>query len=861
MPDHHGVRLAPRAVQAFLPILSSLCLLLAIISQASAGEVKAAAAFRKEVQPILREHCYDCHGDGMNKGKVSLDEFESDEALLKNHDLWWRVLKNVRAGIMPPEKKARLSAQELRQLEDWIKREAFGIDPKHPDPGRVTLRRLNRVEYRNTIRDLTGHEYKVEEELPPDDTGYGFDNIGDVLSISPLLLEKYMQAAETIVTAAVPRVAKVVEEKTVPGSSFRKADEPTGKGKEKHSFYDETKLSHVFTAKHSGSYRLALELEVAGQFDFDPGRCRVVFKADAGQLWEQEFGWQNNKKFKFEFDEKWEAGEHPLELELHPLTPVEKKKNSLDLRITAVRIQGPLEKEHWVRPKNFDHFFTKDVPAKQSERRKYAREILARFASKAFRRPVDARTVERLAAIAESVSKEPGKRFEDGIAQAVIPVLASPRFLFRVEEADSSLWSKSFSNVDEPALASRLSYFLWSSMPDDQLFRLAERRGLRKNLRAEVKRMLADPKSQALVDNFTGQWLQVRDVDGIDINARAVLARDGGEERRMEGTRRRFQELRDIPEEKLTAEQKKELEALRASFRRRFARPTVELDGPLRKAMKQETEMLFAHILRQDRSALELIDCDYTFLNERLAKHYGLTNLNVTGTEMRLVSLPENSPRGGLLTHGSVLVVTSNPTRTSPVKRGLFVLDNVLGLPPPPPPADIPLLEESEKEFKGKQPTLRQVLEIHREKPLCASCHNRMDPLGLALENFNALGMWREMERGQPIEAAGKLITGESFQDIREVKRVLATKHRRDFYRCLTEKLLTYALGRGLEYYDVETVDQIVARLEHEDGRFSALLMGVVESAPFQKRRNPNAPVDPGESRPLEQRAEVKLQP
>jgi hypothetical protein len=317
--------------------------------------------------------------------------------------------------------------------------------------------------------------------------------------------------------------------------------------------------------------------------------------------------------------------------------------------------------------------------------------------------------------------------------------------------------------------------------------------------------------------------------------------------------------LRDLPEEKLTPEQKKELEELRENFRRRFARPTVELDGPLRKAMKQETEMLFAHVLREDRSVLELVDSDYTFLNERLAKHYALTNLNVNGNEMRLVNLPENSPRGGLLTHGSVLVVTSNPTRTSPVKRGLFVLDNVLGLPPPPPPADIPLLEESEKEFKGKDPTLRQVLEIHREKPLCASCHNRMDPLGLALENFNALGMWREKERGQPIDAAGKLMTGESFQDIREVRRVLATKHRQDFYRCLTEKLLTYALGRGLEYYDVETVDQIVARLESENGRFSALLMGVVESAPFQMRRNLKAPATPEEVKPLEQRAEVTM--
>jgi len=266
--------------------------------------------------------------------------------------------------------------------------------------------------------------------------------------------------------------------------------------------------------------------------------------------------------------------------------------------------------------------------------------------------------------------------------------------------------------------------------------------------------------------------------------------------------------------------------------------------------------MLFAHVLRSDRSVLELINSDYTFLNERLAKHYGITN--VLGNEMRRVELPEDHPRGGVLTHGSVLIVTSNPTRTSPVKRGLFILDNLLGTPPPPPPADIPQLEESEKGFKDRQPTLREVLAIHREKPLCSSCHNRMDPLGLALENFNALGMWREMERGQPIDAAGKLITGEPFQGVREVKRILTNERRKDFYRCLTEKLLTYALGRGLEYYDVESVDQIVERLETENGRFSALLMGLIESAPFQKRRMVSAVTSIDPARQAEQRVLTK---
>lgn len=773
----------------------------------NAAAADASTAFRKDIQPLLTEYCYDCHGDGAKKGNVAFDELKSDDALL-NHELWLKVLKNVRAGLMPPEKKPKPSAEERAKLEQWIKYSAFGLDVKNPDPGRVTVRRLNRVEYRNTIRDLMGHDFKVEEELPPDDTGYGFDNIGDVLSISPLLLEKYMQAAEVIVANTVPRVTRVVAEQAIPGTEFRKAE---GKGTgERMSFYDEASIAHTMKAEHAGNYRFVLEVEVLGQFAFDPGTCQVVFKADDRELWQKEFGvGLAGKKFKFEFDEKWAAGEHRLTLQLKPLTPVEEKKNSLDLRVTTVRVQGPTEEKYWVRPKNFELFFTQDPPQSDAERKIYTREVLSRFTKRAYRRPVEARTVDRLVTIAENVYTQPGKRFEDGIAQAIVPVLASPRFLFRVEETESPASKNEHPFVDEHALASRLSYFLWSTMPDDELFRLAERSELRKNLGAQVKRMLADKRSEALVQNFVGQWLQTRDVEGIDINSRVVLSRDSGQEgefQRRRGGRNR--------------------------------QPQIELDRDLRRAMREETEMSFAYLMRENRSVLELIDAGYTFLNEKLARHYALTNLDITGPEMRHVSLPADSPRGGVLTHGAALVVTSNPTRTSPVKRGLFILDNILGLPTPPPPPDIPNLEDSEKETEGRKPTLREVLAVHREKPLCASCHNRMDPLGLALENFNALGMWREKERNQPIDAAGKLITGEEFHDIREVKRLLATKHRRTFYQCLTEKLLTYALGRGLEYYDVETVDRIVEQLDKDNGRFSALLTGIVESAPFQKRRN-----------------------
>jgi len=354
-------------------------------------------------------------------------------------------------------------------------------------------------------------------------------------------------------------------------------------------------------------------------------------------------------------------------------------------------------------------------------------------------------------------------------------------------------------------------------------------------LPAQVRRMLADRRSEAFVHNFTGQWLQARDIETVVVDARAVLNREEKTDPEAERNEQRRRELREKPAGSLTPEEKAEMERLRAEFFKRFRAARVEFNGELRQAMRRETESYFDFVLRQNRPIAELIDSDYTFLNERLARHYGVSG--VTGDEIRRVILPPDSPRGGILGQGTVLAVTSNPTRTSPVKRGLFILDNILGMPPPPPPPNIPLLEDAAKGVKGHEPTLRETLALHRAKPLCSSCHNRMDPLGLALENFNALGMWREKELDQPIDAAGTLITGESFTNVQQLKHILATSHRRDFYRCLAEKLLTYALGRGLDYYDVESVDEIVARIENNDGRFSALLMGVVESAPFQKRR------------------------
>jgi mono/diheme cytochrome c family protein len=818
------------------PLRAAFILGLAGLASGARADPAPPSPYPAQIQKVLTTYCYDCHGDGMEKGKVALDQFSSHAEILAHRDLFFNALKNVRAGIMPPASKPRPDAQEQKALADWIKTDIFQIDSSNPDPGKVTVRRLNRVEYHNTIRDLLGFDYKVDDELPPDDTGYGFDTIGDVLTLSPLLLEKYMSAAEVITREAVPRVSRVAPEETIEGSEFSGAKDPAHL-----SFYEPAQLSHAVKADSGGKYRLKLNLEVHGQFEFDPGRCRVVLKTDGREVWTNEFGWQNGKKFSFDVNQTWEAGDHSLVLAVEPLTPADKKQNALDLKLKDVVVRGPFDDVHGKRPKGFERFFWQDVPKSAKERRDYAREVLGRFANKAYRRPVGERTVSRLLAIAEGVWKMPGKGFEDGIAEAIIPLLASPRFLFRIEQIDPSTAHEKYPMIDEYALASRLSYFLWSTMPDEELLSLAGKHQLRDQLEKQIRRMASDPRAQSLVGNFVGQWLQVRDLEGISINERVVLARDRGEEHQLQNRFQKFRELQAIPKDKRTPEQQAELQRMIDERRKRPNQQNFELDEGLRRAMRQETEMCFGYVMRENRSVLELVQSDYTFLNAKLAAHYGITN--VTGSDMRRVELPPDSPRGGVLTDGSILIVTSNPTRTSPVKRGLFVLDNILGVPPPPPPANIPPLEDSEKAFAGHQPTLRETLEIHRGKPLCSSCHNRMDPLGLSMENFNALGMWRDHERGEAIDAAGKLITGEEFHDIRQVKNAIVSRHRLDFYRCLTEKVLTYALGRGLEYYDVETVDRIVEGLDQAEGRFSALLTGVINSAPFQKTRNVSASV------------------
>lgn len=828
-------------------------------------------SFRQEIQPVLDRYCFDCHGNGHNKGGVTLDEFSS-EAAVRDHALWLRVLKNTRSGIMPPADEEPLPAETTALISSWIKKRAFGLDARQPDPGRVTVRRLNRVEYRNTIRELTGVDFDTQKEFPADDTGHGFDNIGDVLTISPMLLEKYLDAAQAIIASAVPTQPRVVAERRIKGADFAllKVEAPTAIGPLtadstgappppppaelkrpvpavegsalELSYYTPATVATTYPVVHAGKYQVVVNLQAIERYvddQFDLNRCRLLFKSDGETLLDREFVRESGKPFEFVFDREWAAGDHPLTVEIQPLGPDREQKRLLRISLKAVTIRGPFIEKYWVQPASYTRFFPGKVPDAKPDRLRYAHELLEKFATRAFRRPVDQPTVERLVSMVDDVMAQPDRTFEAAVAQAMTAVLASPRFIFREEETEVAGAGQVYPNVDEFSLASRLSYFLWSSMPDDELFRLAGAGQLRANLSAQLERMLHDPRANELVKHFTGQWLQARDIPTVPINTFEVFVREHPSPE-SEKAREVFRRIVRIPEDKRTPQEAADFLAARKTFQAFSRLPKPALTEELREAMQQETEMYFARVILENRSLLELIESDYTFLNDKLAKHYGIEG--VTGSAMRQVTLPADSPRGGVLTQGTVLAVTSNPTRTSPVKRGVFILDAILGTPPAPPPPNIPPLENVASKEELSKMSLRETLALHAKNAQCRSCHNRMDPLGLALENFNAMGQWRDAELNQPIAPAGQLITGEAFANIRELKHILATKHSRDFYYCFSEKLLTYALGRGLEYYDIETLDQLVAQLEANGGRPVALISGIVNSAPFQQRR-PLAPV------------------
>lgn len=745
--------------------------------------------FKKEIQPLLVEYCFDCHGDGSKEGDFRMDTFKDLSAHLGDRKHWMPVWRNLRSQIMPPSDEAQPSAEEKRKLLSWIESTVFKLDPKKPDPGRVTIRRLNREEYRNAVFDLLGIEYDTAEAFPPDDTGYGFDNIGDVLSISPLLMEKYLTAAEEVVNLALPDDASAqVPRVEFPASDFKNPSVPSTWV----PFSDGAEFTLNIPVKWEGKYQLMLQYSIQGATEATTAAAALEISTGGTKLTETKLGWDQRRSIDLTATAKLQPGDQQITVKLKPgLAPAEGEE-ALCLSIQRLILQGPLDGKQREYSKGHRMIFV-DGPAPEdpAAAKAYARKIMRSFVSRAFRRPVVESDITRLVSIVEEIDKLPGKTFQDGIKQAISACLASPRFLFRVEIQPEPNNPAKIVPLDEYALASRLSFFLWASVPDDELLSLAFNNKLRANLRPQVERMLADPRSRRLTENFVGQWLQARDVSTAPISAPDILG---------------------------VADKRKASEMF---------------DPRLRNDMRQETYALFDFILREGRPAEELISANYSFLNERLAAFYGVKG--VKGENLRAVDLSEHPERGGLLTQGTFLIVTSNPTRTSPVKRGMFVLENILGTPPPPAPPDIPELSEAAKE--GTNPTMREMMEIHRKNPDCRSCHARMDPIGLGLENYDALGRFRMTEAGKPIDTAGILVTGEKFSNVEGLKAILSQKRRPDFYRTISEKLLTYAIGRGIEYYDSTTIEQLVAQMNKNDGKLTELIHAITTSAPFQMRR------------------------
>ena len=755
----------------------------------AAGEV----TFEKEIKPILEDYCFDCHGDGASKGDFSMDEYDDLSGHLDDIDHWLAVWRNVRSQIMPPPKKDQPDLAEKQQLMRWIEKRVFKLDPNHPDPGRVTIRRLNRVEYYYSIKDLLGVEYATWENFPADDTGYGFDTIGDVLSISPLHMEKYLEAASTVAEKALPKgTVMQTPVRFFEGSRFREDGDDSHQA-DWLEFKEERKVFLKGDAPVKGVYQVTLDYAIRGSIAATDQSARLELWMNGKKIAERTVGWDQRDTIKIGGQADLMKGSNTIEVRLRPKNPPGAGQGGQSAVLKQVSIRGPLNGSYKEYPKGYSMIMV-DGPAPKEirERELYARKIMRSFVSRAFRRPLDRGTVARLVKMAMEVDQSPGRSFEDGIKHAMTAVLASPRFLFRAEIQPEPNNSGKTVMLDEYALAARLSFFLWSSVPDDELLSLAFKNQLRKNLGAQIDRMIASSKSRRFVNNFVGQWLQARDVENIAIDAKRVI-----------GT-------------------KDQREADRI------------FNDRLRSDMKEESELFFEFILKKNRPLKELISARYSFLNERLAGFYGIPG--VLGSEHRLVDLHEHPQRGGILGQGTFLLVTSNPTRTSPVKRGLFVLDNLLGTPAPPAPPDVPELEEV-SEHNNKPLTMRQMMEVHRKKPLCASCHKRMDPIGLGLENFNAIGQFRSQESGQPIDSSGVLITGEKFSDIAALKSVLADERRDDFYRCLSEKILTYAIGRGPKYFDAVTIDALVRQLNEGDGTLKDLVITIIESVPFQKRR------------------------
>jgi mono/diheme cytochrome c family protein len=770
---------------AVLPLIL-LCMLLTGMFSASTRISGQADEFATVVRPVLSQSCARCHGGANPAGSMSVADFTSADSLVQHREAWEAILRRLRAGDMPPPNAPRPDAAQLAAMTGYIERAFERADAAvKPDPGRMTAHRLNRNEYTNTIHDLLGVRFRADRDFPADDSGDGFDNIGDVLTVSPLLMERYMAAAE--------RIAEWALATEIPAKPL---EIPYLAREQRIRRFGRSAIEAEHRIEFAGEYivRFGLPGERPPIDGIDAAPVTLGFWMDGTLLETKQVETKPSGLVYFnpysEEDMRLHlpAGDHVFRAGFigDDFVKMFADEDAFSRRVNkfldAIIFIGPFpsatEKESR----------RKILSCDPETGRACVETILGDLAKRAYRRPVTSAEVGSLLRFVDLATGR-GQSVEKGLQLAIQAMLVSPNFLFRIETDPDPRNAELVHEVSPYELASRISYFLWSSMPDEELFALAESGQLRdpKVLDAQVDRMLADPRASAFAENFAGQWLETRNLDVV----------------------------KPDPE--------------------KFKEWTPEL----REAMKAETTLFFEHVLRENRPIGDFLNADYAFLNERLAAHYGIDG--VSGPELRRVPL-NTDRRGGVLSQGAVLTVSSYPTRTSPVIRGKYVLQNLLGIAPAPPPPDVPALEEA---TGGKQMSMREQLELHRRNPTCASCHRNMDPLGFGLENYDAIGRWRETDGEFAVDASGSLPNGQTFASAGEM-RALLTSQLPQFSRTLTHKMLTYALRRGLKPYDRRTVETIHRAVAADGYRFKTLVYQIVKSLPFQSRRGEDIAVAGG---------------